>query len=224
MTKERLPKAIAGVAPDGNLSRRQRRRVIIDMALRRARPGAGSSRAFLQRRTAIHQWPDLRPVLDGIPWAVVGGVATRAYMPERATQDLDVIVRRQDCEAAWQRLRDADFDAASQLDAPYFVARTQDGETEVDVLCADFDWMDEAMQSLRRDPAGYPVLALPYLVLMKLHASRTTDIGDIARMLGLADEETRARVRKVVERYRPEDSDDLEALILLGEQEIDPPE
>lgn len=62
------------------------------------------------------------------------------------------------------------------------------------------------------------------LIPLKLHASRTTDIGDIARMLGLADEETRARVREVVERYPPEDSDDLEALILLGEQEIDPPE
>ena len=40
----------------------------------------------------MNPWPDLRQVLTGIPWVVVGGVATRAYMPERATKDLDILV------------------------------------------------------------------------------------------------------------------------------------
>ncbi len=44
----------------------------------------------------MHPWPDLRPILEGIPWVIVGGVATRAYMPERVTQDLDILVRHRD--------------------------------------------------------------------------------------------------------------------------------
>jgi hypothetical protein len=41
-------------------------------------------------------WPDLRPILRDIPWVIVGSVAPRAYMPERATKDLGVLTRRQD--------------------------------------------------------------------------------------------------------------------------------
>ena len=37
-------------------------------------------------------------------------------------------------------------------------------------------------------PDGLPIIDLPYLVLMKLSASRTQDLADISRMLGLADE------------------------------------
>lgn len=223
MVKKRtnLPNAIAGVAPDGDPTPRQRRRIMIDMALRRAKPGTGSSREFLQRRTAIHDWPDLRPVLDGIPWALAGGIATRAYMPERMTQDMDVIVRREDYEATRQRFRDHGYEVAATLDAPYFVARRRDDDLEVDVMCVDFPWVDEALADPAVDPDGYPVLDLPYLILMKLRASRAVDIGDMTRMLGLADDEDVERVRGVVAEYQPEDSDDLEALILLGKQEMD---
>jgi len=65
-----------------------RRRLFLDMARRRAQPGTGSARVFLEDRTAVARWPDLTPTLAGIPWAVAGAVATRAYMPERTTQDL----------------------------------------------------------------------------------------------------------------------------------------
>ena len=63
-----------------------RRKLLLGMALRRARPGAGSSDVFLRERTAIVSWPDLSEILAGLPWAVVGAVATRAYMPERTNQ------------------------------------------------------------------------------------------------------------------------------------------
>lgn len=93
---ERLPPPIAGTAPDGHLTPRQRRRILIDISLRRQRPGSGSSHAFMQERTAMNPWPDLRAILQGIPWAVADGVATRAYMPERMTRDLDILVRQTD--------------------------------------------------------------------------------------------------------------------------------
>ena len=89
-----LPPAIAAVAPDGRLTPVMRRRILIDIARRRIRPGTGSAPEFLRRRTAMNPWPDLRPVLTGIPWVVVGAVATRAYMPERATKDLDILDRK----------------------------------------------------------------------------------------------------------------------------------
>ncbi len=42
------------------------------------------------------EWPDISGVLDGVPHALVGGVATREYMPERATPALDLVVLPED--------------------------------------------------------------------------------------------------------------------------------
>jgi hypothetical protein len=68
------------------------------------------------------------------------------------------------------------------------------------------------------------VLDLPYLILMKLMASRGVDIGDMTRMLGLAIKEDLERAREVVRTYSPEDSEDLETLIVLGKREMEPPD
>jgi hypothetical protein len=167
----------------------------------------------------MHIWPDLIKILEGIPWAVTGGVATRIYMPERSTKDIDILISRENCQKAWERFKEAGFSVASTLDAPYFVARGLD-VPEVDVICADFPWLPAALASPRRDPSGNPVLDLPYLILMKLRANRAVDIGDMTRMLGLASESDVQRVREVVRTHVPEDADDLEALILLGRMEI----
>jgi hypothetical protein len=82
MTTQPIPPAIVQIAPDGNLTPRQMRHILIEMSLRRQKPGSGSALQFLRERTAMNVWPDLREILQGIPWAVIGGVATRAYMPE----------------------------------------------------------------------------------------------------------------------------------------------
>lgn len=68
--------------------------------------------------------------------------------------------------------------------------------------------------------ADLPVLGLPYLVLMKLTAMRSQDWADVSRMLGLATEADLVEVRDVVRRYSPEDVEDLEALIMLGQREV----
>lgn len=215
-----LPRAIARVAPDGKPDSRQRRRIIIDMCLRRMKPGTWSSPEFLQERTALYTWPDLKTIFDDIPWAVTGGVATRAYMPERATHDIDIVVRRDDCHLVWSRFKEAGFSVAARLDAPYFVARAAD-TPEVDIICADFPWIEEALSAPKHDPVGLPVLDLPYLIIMKLMANRPVDIGDMTRMLGLAGEAECDRVREAVQKYSPEDADDLEALIILGRMEVE---
>lgn len=54
-------------------------------------------------------WTDLTPILSPLHWAVIGAVATRLYMPERVTQDLDVAVSGQDALKTRERLAAAGF-------------------------------------------------------------------------------------------------------------------
>jgi hypothetical protein len=214
-----IPSAIAAIAPDGQLTPAQRRRFMIDFCRRRIRPGTGSATEFLERRTAMNPWPDLRPILKGIPWVIVGAVATRAYMPERATQDLDILVRAADGDAVRERLEAAGYHYLSSLALPGFVVRAPQG-VEVDVILGEYPWLEEGLAHPAQDPAGYPVLDLPYLVVMKIAASRVQDLADLAKMLGLAAEDELVRVRAVVARYAPEDIEDLEALVYLGQVEM----
>lgn len=220
----KIPPAIAAIAPDGKLTPAQRRRFLIDLCLRRIKPGTGSGHEFLHRRTAMNPWPDLRPILQDLPWVIVGAVATRAYMPERMTKDLDILVQQRDGDEVLQRLQAVGYRVISRLAIPGFLLHSPDG-VEVDVIFGNYRWLKEALAHPRQDPAGYPVLDLPYLVLMKAIASRTHDLGDLSRMLGLASEEELARVRQIVARYEPNLVDDIESLIYLGQLElVMPPE
>ena len=54
---------------------------------------------------------------------------------------------------------------------------------------------------------------------MKMASSRGRDLGGVTTMLGWADEETLDQVRAVVARYNAQDSEDLESLIFIGQQE-----
>ena len=49
----KIPPAIAAIAPNGQLTNAQRRRLMIDMCIRRVKPGSGSAIEFLLRRTAM---------------------------------------------------------------------------------------------------------------------------------------------------------------------------
>lgn len=219
-----VPPAIAKIAPDGNLTPRQKRRFLIEMSLRKQKPGTGSSHEFMRTRTAMISWPDLRPFLQGIDWVLIGGVATRAYMPERMTKDLDVLVHHTSGPDVIARLQKAGYKVASRLAVPGFLLHSPEG-VEVDVLFGKQPWLREALANPSYDQAGYPVLGMPYLVLMKLIAERAQDWADVSRMVGWASDEELDAVRAVVKSYSPEDLEDLESLIFIGkkEQEIPPP-
>lgn len=218
-----IPPAIAKIAPDGNLTPRQLRRFMIDMVLRRVKPGTGSGHDFMRRRTAMNPWPDLRPILQGLEWAIVGGVATRAYMPERMTKDLDILVRERDGEEAIKKLEQAGYHIVSRLAVPGYLMLAPDG-TEVDIIFGKYRWLKDALTHTKTDPAGYPVIGLPYLIIMKMSAQRTRDMGDLGTLLGWASDAELDEVRAVVKKYVPEDLEDLESLIYIGrkEQEIPP--
>ena len=170
----------------------------------------------------MQEWPDLRAVLTNARWAVAGGVATRAFMPERMTQDLDIVVHPDDLEPVVALLAAAGFVVGEALAVPGRTLRSPDG-IEVDVLEGRFPWIDEAFGALATDPSGLPVLDLPYLILMTLAASRTIDLGDITRMLGLASDGQLDAVRRAVGRFMPDDAGDLETMIYLGREEMGPP-
>jgi hypothetical protein len=217
----KIPLAIAAIAPDGQFTPAQRRRFMIDFCLRRVQPGTGSGTEFLHRRTATNPWPDLRPILKNLPWVVVGAVATRAYMPERATKVLDILVRREDGREVRSRLEAAGYRYVSDLVIPGFLVRSPESvDVDVDVVLGEYAWLGEALAHTRHDLAGYPVLSLPYLVLKKLASSRAQDVADLSRMLGLATEEVLALVRTTAARYAPDEVGDLESLIYLGQVEM----
>ena len=196
-----------------------RRRLYLRLALRHVRPGSGSSMGLLRRRTwRLPVYP--RKSFVTVPFLVVGGVATRLYAPERMTDDLDVLVTVEDAGRFYDELRQAGGGRIGALTIPGSSWRLPDG-TPLDVLESDAPWVHEAIRSPMVAPDGSPVIRLPYLVLLKMRAGRTTDIGDVSRMLGGADEPALEQVRVTVGAYQPEDVEDLESLILLGRLEYE---
>lgn len=171
----------------------------------------------------MNPWPDLRSILQGVDWAIIGGVATRAYMPERMTKDLDILVQQKQGDTVIEKLKQAGYQIASRLAIPGYTMRSPEG-IEVDVIFRSDPWLKEAFSKVVFDAAGYPILGLPYLILLKMTAQRAQDLADVTRMLGLASDADLKEVRKVVARYSPQDSEDLESLIFIGrkEQEIPP--
>ena len=204
-------------------TRLYRRKLFIRIARKRQRPGSGSSLQFLRRRTVAQKFPDLTDVLQGIPWAFVGAAATRLYMPERLTGDLDILVHAEDSSAVRSRLLAAGYKQLGDLAIQGGPWESSDG-FPLDVLETDEGWCSDALHEAasNRDAAGNPVLPLPYLVLLKLRAGRAQDIADVTRMLGQASEGQLALVRSVFERWAPGDREDLDSLTFLGQLEMQP--
>jgi hypothetical protein len=162
---------------------------------------------------------DLNLILKQAPFVVVGGVATRMYMPERMTLDLDILVKAEDRELIYQDLRKADSKKIGSLSIPGSQWQLAD-QTSLDVIEGDDSWVKDAIAHPKYAPDGLPIINLPYLVLMKLSASRTQDLADISRMLALAKENEREQIREVIKTYIPSAKEDLESLIVLGELEL----
>ena len=200
---------------------KQSRKILIKIAQRKRSPGTGSHLSFLRERTTQMVWPDLTSILLPIRWAVVGAVATRLYMPERMTQDLDIAIQTVDGLQARQKLAAAGFFYRGELSIGRSSWTAPNGEL-IDVLEGDDVWWTEAIADAQanRDAQGLPVVPLPYLVLIKLQAGRVQDIADVTRMLGQAGEGTLDAVRALFAQRSPEDMQALESLIELGQLEL----
>jgi hypothetical protein len=143
-------------------------------------------------------WPDLGKTLGDIPWAVIRGVATRHYMPERAMQDLEVLVHRASSHLVNETLAAAGYARIAELKISGATWQTAGG-VYVDIVESGDPWVPEALAqaTANRDLQGLPILPIEYLVLMKFQAGRAQDLADISRMLGLATDDQRDSVRRV---------------------------
>ena len=195
-----------------------KRKTILEIASRHAHRGSGSRPEVLREARAPYATPDLRPHLGSVPFVVVGGLATRLYMPERMTLDTDVLVRAQDLVAAERALSASGCAKAGPLPVGGSTWRLPGGDP-LDVIALDEPWVDAAIDNAVAGHDALPYVCLAYLVVMKLASGRVQDLADISRMLGLANEEDLAAARRAVQRYRPADTEDLESLIALGKME-----
>ncbi len=85
---------------------------------------------------------------------IIGGVATRAYMPERVTKDLDILVDRTDGPEVIERMKKAGYLVVSELAVPGYLLCSAEG-IEIDVLFGRYRWLKEAFAQ----PQYFPNLA-----------------------------------------------------------------
>jgi hypothetical protein len=195
-----------------------KRKYFIAMVNKYAKPGAGSGIEFLNQRTWTHTVANIAQIIKQTQFVIVGGVATRLYMPERMTLDLDILVKAEEARLVYQDLIEANSQKIGELTIPGSQWQLEDG-TLLDVLEGKDDWVHTAIQHPNSSPDGLPIIRLPYLVLMKLLAGRSQDLADISRMLGGATEVQLINVKQVIGQYLPSALEDIGSLIILGKLE-----
>ena len=127
----------------------------LQIALRRAARGTGSSSAFLERRTAVQAIPDLPSIVGAIPWVLVGGIALRAYIPERMTLDAAILVHERDSAQVRDAFLAAGYQVTGLLSIGGFsVQAAETTDPPIDVLTRADHWLDAALASPVEDNAG----------------------------------------------------------------------
>jgi len=208
---------------------RNRRRFYLDRGMRKKPIGAGSDLEGLMRLQRRPIDVKISELLGDIPWTVVGGIATRAYMPERSTADVDILVEHARFDEVRRRLKSDGWKPGNDLafpDASLGLRGTAwKRESELDILSSGQAWANEALSVEAYDQTGLRVVALPYLVLMKLDAARGIDQGDLSRMLGRLDDAQLENVIAVVSRHLrdPQAIEDIRQYAQLGRWELERP-
>jgi hypothetical protein len=144
------------------------------------------------------------------------------YMPERMTNDLDILVNKKDAAKIHRKLKQERAEFKGQLSVGGTSWSLPDG-FPLDIIESNDAWVDAALREApgNLDTQGMPVLPLHYQVLMKFQASRVQDLADISRMLGQASDEQLQLTRSLFGVYLPKNMEDLESLIALGKLELE---
>jgi hypothetical protein len=152
-------------------------------------------------------------------YVIVGGMAAAYYQPARFTEDIDLMVLTEASamveqalsQAGWMQLGIISFGGSSW--------QSPDGEL-IDLLHApDQSWVSAALDFPIKTPEGLSVIDLPYLLILKLAATRAVDISDIVGMLQQANEPEKQRIRQIIATHRRdllEDFEQFEAIAQLG--------
>jgi hypothetical protein len=134
----------------------------------------------------------------GIPYAVIGGNAVAAWVATvdegavRATKDVDILLRRENLQAAAAALAAAKLDLHEVLGVPMFLTRRQPNpKTGAHVVFAN-ECVRESdvcpapdVANSTRARQGFLVLDLAHLVRMKLTAFRRVDQLHVEDLLAL---------------------------------------
>jgi len=90
------------------------------------------------------KWTDLTHALSPTPWAVVGAAATRLYMPERATRDLDTLIHAASGSQVHAQLNAAGFIRVGDLSIGGATWRSPGGD-DIDVIESGEAWVSAAL-------------------------------------------------------------------------------
>lgn len=160
------------------------------------------------------------------PYATVGAIGARWYMPERKTSDIDLLIPPDECAAARRSLESHGGKKAYALNFLHpTLGLTGErwhvlGEMPIDLLWSDHEWCESAITEAKRDELGVWYAPLWAIVVMKRDASRSRDQGDIANTLGLASDYTLKEVREIGARLLPDQTGDLEEYIYFGRFDV----
>jgi len=166
----------------------------------------------------IYSIPNLKEIFVKTQFVIVGGLATRLYMPERMTLDIDILIFSDDASTSENELKKAGCQKQGLLSIKKSTWLLPDS-TSIDVIICNEEWIQEAISHPVIASDGLPYMDLPYLVLMKFQSGRLQDMADISRMLCHADENYLKKIRILFQKYIPDTAEDLESLILLGKLE-----
>jgi hypothetical protein len=134
------------------------------------------------------------------------------------TRDIDIAVLISNAPHAEAALRVAGWRMVGSLSLVQGTSWQDAAGHELDLIALSEPWASEALDAAQENRiVGMPTLPLPYLVFMKLQAARTTDLGDVSRMLGRAEVAQVEEARRVVRRFgNADDLADFEQLVRVG--------
>ena len=78
--------------------------------------------------------PELEHILGSIRWVLVGGIALRAYMPERMTHYVTIVIHKRDAVVARKAFIKAGYVVTGELSIGGFSVQLPDAPTPIDVL------------------------------------------------------------------------------------------
>ena len=150
--------------------------------------------------------------LEGIPYAIVGGHAVTIHGHPRTTDDVDILTLPKYVDEIVERLG---LQVSSSLTIGGVAASTPAG-TEIDVISPDWPWLQDAISEAENTKYGQ-VISKPYLVLMKLVASRgIQDDSDAIKMLQAMDESEQEKAVELVNKFLPSMADDVQQMLELA--------
>ncbi len=131
----------------------QKRKIFIQIARRRCKTGSGSSLEFLNRRTWNHPVTNINSLIKKTLFVVVGGIATRLYMPERMTDDIDILIMAENNVTLYQELEQKGSKKVWVLSIGGSTWQLPDG-TILDVIESGKLWVKEAIKNSNIAPDG----------------------------------------------------------------------